>query len=169
MNCVRELGNFPYTQLESFEKRTLRLMAHKHEWKIMPLFASLFRINKKLPYFSKHLHFFTFSSMSGAAGSLSSMTSSCLQQAREHHHHHHTSYPYMFPDPLHSLSPTYAHAARVNPAMAHSQPPTTAHHPANYTSTPGTTVPTQATGPGTNPFTFRSWNLSLLSWLFSFL
>lgn len=90
-----------------------------------------------------------FSSMSGAAGSLSSMTSSCLQQARDHHPHPHASYhPYMFADSLHSLSSNYPHATRVNPAMAHSQPPTTAHHPANYTSSPVSSVPTQATGPG---------------------
>ncbi|XP_065205679.1 paired box protein Pax-6 isoform X2 [Planococcus citri] len=86
--------------------------------------------------------------MSGAVSSLSTMTSSCLQQAREHHHHHHTSYPYMFPDPLHTLSPSYAHAARVNPAMAHSQPPTTAHHPAAYTPSPGSTGAPTATGTG---------------------
>lgn len=86
--------------------------------------------------------------MPGAAGSLSTMTSSCLQQARDHHHHHHASYPYMFPDPLHTLSPTYAHAARVNPAMAHSQPPTTAHHPAAYTPSPGSTVSPTTTGTG---------------------
>ena len=79
--------------------------------------------------------------------SLSSMSSSCLQQAREHHHH--SSYPYMFHDPLHSLSSTYNHsrvAAACNPAVAHAQS-TVNTHPGAY---PGTTaapaVPTTGTG-----------------------
>lgn len=53
---------------------------------------------------------------SSMAGSLGSMTSSCLQQR--------DSYPYMFHDPL-SLSAQYAHTHRsaCNPAAAHQQPP----------------------------------------------
>lgn len=88
--------------------------------------------------------------MSGMANTLSSISNNCLQQVRDHHHHHPGSYQYMFADPLHSLSPSYAHAARVNQAMAHAQPPTSVHHPANYTPSNGTAIP-QATGTGKSP------------------
>lgn len=101
--------------------------------------------------------FFCGSSMTGAAGSLGSMTGTCIQQPRDHHSHHHhhhhhpPAYPYMFTDPLHSLSPVnYAAAARVNQSMAHSQPPTTAHHhPAAYApSAVSVAVTPTATGTG---------------------
>lgn len=49
----------------------------------------------------------------------SSLSSSCLQQAREHH----SGYPYMFHDPLHSLSSSYSPRVSCNPAVAHQPPP----------------------------------------------
>lgn len=60
---------------------------------------------------------FCFSSMTS---SLSSMNGSCLQQREAA-----SSYPYMFHDPLHSLSSTYNHSraaavsAACNSAVAH--------------------------------------------------
>lgn len=61
--------------------------------------------------------------------SLSSMTSTCLQQ-RE-------SYPYMFTDPLHSLGNPYnAHSARSTP-LAHQQQ-SSQHYSSNSTSTTST-------------------------------
>ncbi|XP_066252288.1 paired box protein Pax-6 isoform X1 [Euwallacea similis] len=65
------------------------------------------------------------------------LTSSCLQQRET------TGYPYMFHDPLHSLSSSYnSRAAACNPAVAHSQP--TTHHPsyASGGSAGGTPVST---------------------------
>uniref|UniRef100_A0A1B6D7L7 Paired box protein Pax-6 n=1 Tax=Clastoptera arizonana TaxID=38151 RepID=A0A1B6D7L7_9HEMI len=84
-----------------------------------------------------------YSSMSST---LSSMSGSCLQQARDHHHH--SSYPYMFHDPLHSLSSTYNHsrvAAACNPAVAHAQNSVNSH-PGAY---PGTTATSGTPGTGT--------------------
>lgn len=57
--------------------------------------------------------------------SLGSMTSNCLQQR--------DAYPYMFTDPLHSLSPYSTHSARsaCNPTAAHQQPPAHQYSTAN--------------------------------------
>lgn len=82
----------------------------------------------------------SLSSMSAAAAA-----GSCLQQ-REH-----SSYPYMFHDPLHSLSSTYNHsaaraAAVSNPAVAHSQSAINTHAPYGGV----TTSSTPATGTGKN-------------------
>ncbi|KAE8573461.1 paired box protein Pax-6 isoform X2 [Halyomorpha halys] len=60
------------------------------------------------------------------SSSLSSMSSSCLQQARE-------GYPYMFHDPLHSLSTSYNSRVSCNQA-----PP--------YSTTPAPATPTTGTG-----------------------
>ncbi|XP_046665266.1 paired box protein Pax-6 isoform X4 [Homalodisca vitripennis] len=79
----------------------------------------------------------TYNSMSS---NLSSMSGSCLQQARDHH----SSYPYMFHDPLHSLSSTYNHS-RVNPAVAHQSAVNS--HPGAYHGTPATSG-TPGTGTG---------------------
>nr|XP_018918141.1 PREDICTED: paired box protein Pax-6 isoform X1 [Bemisia tabaci] len=72
----------------------------------------------------------TYSSMTGSL----SMSGSCLQQAARDHH----SYPYMFHDPLHSLSSSYGHSR----AIGHSQSGVNAHSPystaAPVNSTPGT-------------------------------
>ncbi|CAH0560306.1 unnamed protein product [Brassicogethes aeneus] len=76
----------------------------------------------------------TYSSMQ------SGLSSSCLQQ-RE------AAYPYMFHDPLHTLSSSYnsrAAAAACNPAAAHSQPST---HPSYGAAGPPTSVPV-STGTG---------------------
>ncbi|XP_024083011.1 paired box protein Pax-6 [Cimex lectularius] len=66
-----------------------------------------------------------------------SLSSSCLQQAREHH----GAYPYMFHDPLHSLSSSYSPRVSCNPAVAHQSPST-----GPYTATPAPTTPTTGTG-----------------------
>lgn len=66
------------------------------------------------------------------------LSSSCLQQRDP------SGYPYMFHDPLHSLSSSYnsrAAAAACNPAVAHAQPTT---HPA-YAATPTTAPPSTGT------------------------
>lgn len=70
----------------------------------------------------------------------SGLTSSCLQQREA------TGYPYMFHDPLHSLSSSYnSRAAACNPAVAHTQPTT---HPSYASgSTPTSAVPV-STGTG---------------------
>jgi len=88
-----------------------------------------------------------FSSMSNSLSSMSAAAAagSCLQQ-REH-----SSYPYMFHDPLHSLSSTYNHsaaraAAVSNPAVAHSQSAINTHAPYGGV----TTSSTPATGTGKN-------------------
>jgi hypothetical protein len=84
------------------------------------------------------------SSMSNSLSSMSAAAAgSCLQQ-REH-----SSYPYMFHDPLHSLSSTYNHtaaraAAVSNPAVAHSQSAINTH--ATYGGV--STASTPATGTG---------------------
>ncbi|KAI4463928.1 paired box protein pax-6-related-related [Holotrichia oblita] len=78
----------------------------------------------------------TYSSMSGG------LSSSCLQQRDP------GGYPYMFHDPLHSLSSSYnsrAAAAACNPAVAHAQPTT---HPSYAASGTPTTAP-PSTGTGT--------------------
>ncbi|KAF6216824.1 hypothetical protein GE061_001174 [Apolygus lucorum] len=72
--------------------------------------------------------------MSESYGSLSS---SCLQQAREHH----SGYPYMFHDPLHSLSSSYSPRVSCNPTVAHQPPPT-----GPYAAAPAPTTPTTGTG-----------------------
>lgn len=62
--------------------------------------------------------------------SLGSMTSTCLQQR--------DSYPYMFTDPLHSLSSPYApHTTRSSctPTAAHQQPPSQHYTPNGSAST----------------------------------
>lgn len=64
------------------------------------------------------------------------LTSSCLQQREA------SAYPYMFHDPLHSLSSTY-NSRGCNPAVAHAQPTT---HP-SYASQPPSAVPV-STGTG---------------------
>lgn len=79
-----------------------------------------------------------YSSMSS---SLSSMSSSCLQSRADP-----GGYPYMFHDPLHSLSSTYQHQARAaaaacGPAVAHAQSAVNTH-PAAY----GASTPTSAPG-----------------------
>ncbi|XP_023719336.1 paired box protein Pax-6 isoform X1 [Cryptotermes secundus] len=83
----------------------------------------------------------TYSSMSNSLSSMAA-AGSCLQQ-REH-----SSYPYMFHDPLHSLSSTYNHsaarAAVSNPAVAHSQSAINTHP--SYGGV--TTSSTPATGTG---------------------
>lgn len=63
------------------------------------------------------------------------LTSSCLQQRET------AGYPYMFHDPLHSLSSSYNSRAACNPAVAHAQPTT---HPSYATggSAGGTPVST---------------------------
>ncbi|XP_017774707.1 PREDICTED: paired box protein Pax-6 isoform X4 [Nicrophorus vespilloides] len=76
----------------------------------------------------------TYSSMSGG------LSSSCLQQRDP------SGYPYMFHDPLHSLSSSYnsrAAAAACNPAVAHAQQTT---HPAYASSATPTSVPSTGTG-----------------------
>jgi hypothetical protein len=79
------------------------------------------------------------------SNSLSSMSAagSCLQQ-REH-----SSYPYMFHDPLHSLSSTYNHtaaraAAVSNPAVAHSQSAINTHP--SYGGVTTSSAPATGTG-----------------------
>lgn len=67
----------------------------------------------------------------------SGLTSSCLQQREA------PGYPYMFHDPLHSLSSSY-NARSCNPAVAHAQP--TTHHP-TYGSNAPSSVPV-STGTG---------------------
>ncbi|XP_044254191.1 paired box protein Pax-6 isoform X1 [Tribolium madens] len=75
----------------------------------------------------------TYSSMSGG------LSSSCLQQRDA------TGYPYMFHDPLHSLSSSYnSRATACNPAVAHTQPTT---HPSYASATTPTSVPA-STGTG---------------------
>lgn len=80
------------------------------------------------------------------SSNLSSMSSSCLQQARDH-----SSYPYMFHDPLHSLSSSYNHSrvAACSPAvpMAHQGQ---VSHPGAYHGAPGSAggPPGSATGTG---------------------
>ncbi|XP_045480712.1 paired box protein Pax-6 isoform X6 [Harmonia axyridis] len=64
----------------------------------------------------------TYSSMS------SGLTSSCLQQRDP------TGYPYMFHDPLHTLSSSY-NSRSCNPAVAHAQPPSHASYPPGSTPT----------------------------------
>lgn len=85
-------------------------------------------------------NFFLFIFFSPMAGGL---TSSCLQQREA------TGYPYMFHDPLHSLSSSYnSRAAACNPAVAHTQP---SSHPAyGSAGSAGTPVST-----GTGKFIFR--------------
>ncbi|CAH1392518.1 unnamed protein product [Nezara viridula] len=61
------------------------------------------------------------------SSSLSSMSSSCLQQARE-------GYPYMFHDPLHSLSTSYNSRVSCNQATPYS------NTPAPPTPTTGTVI-----------------------------
>jgi paired box protein 6 len=76
---------------------------------------------------------FFSSSMSGG------LSSSCLQQRDA------TGYPYMFHDPLHSLSSSYnSRATACNPAVAHAQPTT---HPSYASGTTPTSVPA-STGTG---------------------
>lgn len=88
-----------------------------------------------------------FSSMSNSLSSMAA-AGSCLQQ-REH-----SSYPYMFHDPLHSLSSTYNHsaarAAVSNPAVAHSQSAINTHAPYGGV----TTSSTPATGTGKSRIRF---------------
>ncbi|XP_057659698.1 paired box protein Pax-6 isoform X1 [Diorhabda carinulata] len=67
----------------------------------------------------------------------SGLTSSCLQQREA------SGYPYMFHDPLHSLSSSY-NSRSCNPAIAHTQP--TTHHP-SYGSNASSSVPS-STGTG---------------------
>nr|XP_022903929.1 paired box protein Pax-6 isoform X3 [Onthophagus taurus] len=76
----------------------------------------------------------TYSSMS------SGLSSSCLQQREA------TGYPYMFHDPLHSLSSSYntRAAAACNPAVAHAQP---SSHPSYAPAGTPTSVPV-STGTG---------------------
>lgn len=88
---------------------------------------------------------FCFSSMQNG------LTSSCLQQ-RE------ASYPYMFHDPLHSLSSSY-NTRGCNPAVAHAQPTT---HP-SYVSNNPSAVPV-STGTGElrnygNKWSYEKYNL----------
>lgn len=66
------------------------------------------------------------------------LSSSCLQQREA------SAYPYMFHDPLHSLSSTY-NSRGCNPAVAHAQPTT---HPSYASNTPSS-VPV-STGTGKN-------------------
>ncbi|XP_065158082.1 paired box protein Pax-6 isoform X2 [Atheta coriaria] len=76
----------------------------------------------------------TYSSMSGG------LSSSCLQQRDP------SGYPYMFHDPLHSLSSSYnsrAAAAACNPVVAHAQQ---SSHPAYASSGTPTSVPSTGTG-----------------------
>ncbi|CAH1159931.1 unnamed protein product [Phaedon cochleariae] len=64
------------------------------------------------------------------------LTSSCLQQREA------TGYPYMFHDPLHSLSSSY-NSRGCNPAVAHAQPTT---HPAYGPSAPSSVPVSTGTG-----------------------
>lgn len=89
-----------------------------------------------------YIRFYHYSSMSGG------LTSSCLQQRDP------SGYPYMFHDPLHSLSSSYnsrAATAACNPAVAHAQPTT---HP-SYAAGPPTSAP-PSTGTGKLKLTFLS-------------
>lgn len=99
--------------------------------KIPKYCAQNIELDKRL----RDVHFFCFSSMSGG------LSSSCLQQRDP------GGYPYMFHDPLHSLSSSYnsrAAAAACNPAVAHAQPTT---HPSYAASgTPTTAPPSTGTG-----------------------
>lgn len=68
------------------------------------------------------------------------LSSSCLQQRDP------SGYPYMFHDPLHSLSSSYnsrAAAAACNPVVAHAQQ---SSHPAYASSGTPTSVPSTGTG-----------------------
>ncbi|KAJ9583153.1 hypothetical protein L9F63_022504, partial [Diploptera punctata] len=90
------------------------------------------------------------STMSNSLSMTAAAAGSCLQQ-REH-----SSYPYMFHDPLHSLSSTYNHsaaraAAVSNPAVAHSQSAINTHAPYGGV----TTSSTPATGTGVEPWISR--------------
>lgn len=72
------------------------------------------------------------------------LTSSCLQQREA------SAYPYMFHDPLHSLSSSY-NSRGCNPAVAHAQPTT---HP-SYASNAPSAVPV-STGTGKYEHLFSS-------------
>ncbi|XP_054256837.1 paired box protein Pax-6-like isoform X2 [Macrosteles quadrilineatus] len=74
-------------------------------------------------------------------GMSSNLSSSCLQQAREHH----SGYPYMFHDPLHSLTSSYNHSRVGNPAVAH-QGTVGTTHPGTYHSSAGASPPVSSTG-----------------------
>lgn len=69
--------------------------------------------------FSDHHYYLSPAFFSSMTSSLSSMNGSCLQQREA------SSYPYMFHDPLHSLSSSYNHSraaavsAACNSAVAH--------------------------------------------------
>lgn len=70
------------------------------------------------------------------------LSSSCLQQREA------SAYPYMFHDPLHSLSSSY-NSRGCNPAVAHAQPTT---HP-SYASNAPSSVPV-STGTGKFEITY---------------
>ncbi|KAL1114970.1 hypothetical protein AAG570_007793, partial [Ranatra chinensis] len=81
--------------------------------------------------------------------SLSTMSSSCLQQGGREHH---GGYPYMFHDPLHSLSSGYTPRVTCNPAAAH-QTQVNSHA---YTPTPAPTTPSTGTGESLLPQSMSS-------------
>lgn len=106
-------------------------------------------INKQLDahFAPRNRILFRYSPMAGG------LTSSCLQQREA------TGYPYMFHDPLHSLSSSYnSRAAVCNPAVAHTQPTT---HP-SYASGGSTGGPPVSTGTG--KFRFILYYSKIILW-----